>query len=450
MERLGAISGRTLIFYIVLIAATFVGIFLTFISIRALGTFGIKTISESFASEFAEYVPLNKGLLKATTYLIFLILIALSSLVFSLNGKRRKFGLFSILALLIFYNGIIGIAALDFKINPITGEPEKCYLFSNGRPVLHDLVAGNPRKFDPKTGRPCVPITPDIARKLSRWENGERPNRIDDSAEPDMYDRALGTPIVWYFRWPNGELELFDNEGFHPSTAEELRPISPEIVQEWLSQKRARKDRVRLEKEKEQSEAAQRNRNIEEARRAGDRCDQLAGNEFDAKRNPSFVPASYELLTINARAAIDACTEAVSQYSNQPRYRYQLARAYQTQKSFQSKQILNELVQQSYGAAFDNLGWILIEEGQINTAITLFRSGAKAGNIESMVSYAGFLLTGNFITRNENEAYKYYLIAAQHGHPGAMLEVEELKKRQATNQIGGAIIKGVLEGMLKK
>jgi hypothetical protein len=66
------------------------------------------------------------------------------------------------------------------------------------------------------------------------------PRRVE-SAEPNFFDRLTGEPAVWYYRDKDGEIRLFDKNGFSPDTGEALLPITKEVVDRWKAQTSQRK-----------------------------------------------------------------------------------------------------------------------------------------------------------------------------------------------------------------
>jgi hypothetical protein len=425
--------------------------------------FGLWSIAESLAQELAIYIPLNQGYLTALTFFLFVALIPLATLVLSLKKRNRMAGVMAGgLGLAIFY-AVIGYASSSFLVDPLSGAPTKCYSIFNGKITYRDLVPGQERRFDPETGRPCVPITPEIAGKLKLYEYSIVPNRIpeDVAVEPDMFDRALGTPLVWYYRSADGAVELFDNEGFHPETSVPLKPVTLDVIQEWRAQrarlldekKKSEAERQRneeLRREQERQALIDQQRQESERRQAADDCDRLAGNVFDGNRNRQFPGVPYQLLAVNASAAVKACQFASGQYSTVLRYRYQLGRALQATGSPEARQVMTGLVQTNYPAAFDNLGWLLIREKRVDQAIGLFQQGSRLGNAEAMVSLAGFLLEGKWVEKNEQEAMRLLSSAAALGHAQAQQAVTKYEERKKMGALMLGVVGSALLEILKK
>lgn len=425
--------------------------------------FGLWIIADSLAEELAIYIPLNHGFLKSITFIIFVALIPLSTLVISLNRRNRKTGIIlGGIGLAGFY-AVIGYASSNYVIDPISGDSRKCYTIFNGKLTLHDLVPGRERQFDPETGKECRPVTPVIAARLRQYESAIIPNRIRDdvSPEPDMFDRTLGSPLVWYYRWEDGRLELFDNEGFHPETAIPLQPITPDVVREWRAyrarvlgeQKKAEEENRRQEQERlEQERLAllEQQRDDEQRRQVGDDCDRFAGNVFDRNRNQMFPGVPYQLLAVNAGSAVAACEKSVQQFPTIARFRYQLGRALHATGSMQAKNIMTSLVQENYPAAFDNLGWLLIREGKNSQAVGVFRAGAELGNAEAMVSLAGILMEGKWVEKSYQEAMYWFKMAAEKGHPQAKEIVLKYEEQKRVGNLVLGLFGSVVMDVLKK
>lgn len=183
---------------------------------------------------------------------------------------------------------------------------------------------------------------------------------------------------------------------------------------------------------------------------AGDQCDRLAGNEYDLRRNIGFSAVPYRLLSVHAVQAIEACRAASERIPGELRYSYQLARSLQTQRSPEAKELLTKLVIAGYPAAHDNLGWVYFNQGNVREAIELFKKGATLDDVESMVSYARFLLQGKWIPKDTDRAYRYFQAAAAHGHPDAEAAMQELEKRQKAGELGIAIIGAIVKGIMAR
>jgi hypothetical protein len=307
-----------------------------------------------------------------------------------------------------------------------------CYVITRDgeEPVRY----GNEAGFNAISGRQCRELTPEIAGRVREYEKGRRPRPID-ATEPTFFDPHTGEPIVWYFKSKTGDVEIFDLMGFHPETGDELLPISTDIVDLWKSQRsesdtptakitpqrtgsgrpsfldpvldpvtgrpRAwyRRDGTGddvlddnwAQRDPERIAPEARERDKEEARR----CDQLAGNPSDPRRSGAGVP--YNVLRMQARGAVEACTIASDANPDEHRFKYQLGRALEFLDRKKAFDIQADLVRLGYPAAYDNLGWMFFyDKKNISQAVTHFRMGVELGDPDSMVSLAGMINRGAF------------------------------------------------------
>lgn len=82
-------------------------------------------------------------------------------------------------------------------------------------------------------------------------------------------------------------------------------------------------------------------------------CDTLAGNPLDPDRVGPGVPT----FAINALPAIEACLEAVRQYADEPRFQFQLGRAYRQARQYEEAvRWYSAAAEQGYAGAQNSLG----------------------------------------------------------------------------------------------
>jgi TPR repeat protein len=108
---------------------------------------------------------------------------------------------------------------------------KKCYVITRDGVRYSDKPG-----IDQLTGRQCREMSDQLIERLREYEKGKRPTKIV-SHEPTFFDLATGESIVWYLKTTAGQIELFDLMGFHPTTGEELLPVTKEVVNEWNQQK---------------------------------------------------------------------------------------------------------------------------------------------------------------------------------------------------------------------
>jgi hypothetical protein len=108
---------------------------------------------------------------------------------------------------------------------------KRCYIITRDGVRYSDKPG-----IDQVTGRQCRELTDQLIERLREYEKGRRPTK-NISNDPTFFDLATGEPIVWYLKTTAGQIELFDLMGFHPTTGEELLPITKEVVNEWNQQR---------------------------------------------------------------------------------------------------------------------------------------------------------------------------------------------------------------------
>ena len=48
-----------------------------------------------------------------------------------------------------------------------------------------------------------------------------------------LFDPRSGEAILWYYKGADGDIELLNLMGFHPSTGDELVPVTKELYELW-------------------------------------------------------------------------------------------------------------------------------------------------------------------------------------------------------------------------
>lgn len=336
-----------------------------------------------------------------------------------------------------------------------TGEPIVWFWKGkSGEIQLFNLMG-----FHPDTGEELQPVTPAIveaykSQRAVRWQLAERrQQRPPQTVDPEtfgFFNAATGEPQVWYWQDAEGNFEFFDMKGFHPRTGEALKPADSSTRDKWLRQK-AEKESHEAQRaareERERQAAAEREENERRAAatreaqekqaaleleqkkaRAGVTCDDLAGNPSDTRKSSSSAGSRYEELRGHAAAALDACRAAMEAAPSELRFKYQFTRALEINEPDKAIPLYRELMRQNYPAAYDNLGNIYIRKKDMRTAISILKSGVKANDPDSMVTMADLVERG-YVPAQNPVAAKYALLerAAQLGHSGAQLAVEQMK-----------------------
>lgn len=292
----------------------------------------------------------------------------------------------------------------------------------------------------------CVPKPDFLAKwRQAKAERERKPPQPVDPQHVEWFDAKSGEPLVWFWKGKNQPYSFFDNKGFHPKNGERLQPVTSKVREEWQAEeaRRAQEVREREERErlarlaKEEEEALRRKRDEEQRARlsrAPELCNQLAGNPYDTARPKEVGSASYDSLRADPLPAIEACTTAIQRHPSDPRYRYQLARAYQIREPIKALALLKRLTAERYAAAFDNYGWLLYSDRigapNIPAAVSAFRTGIQLGDPDSMDSLANLMIQGRVAERSPGEIERLLQRASQLGHAIAEARLSKYQEDQ--------------------
>ena len=187
-------------------------------------------LARSYVDEVAKVLGVNHYLANAITWATFVVIAIFARYAFSFSNTKRRIGILGVVALLAGQSLVLWYGTRNDKFDR-QGNAIKCYIITRD-PLEYGELLG----IDPKTGRECRPVTPDIAERLEKYQHGNRPKRIV-SQNPVFFDPRTGNPIVWYYRDDAGKIEIFDLMGFDPTSGKELTPVTKEVVDLWNAQK---------------------------------------------------------------------------------------------------------------------------------------------------------------------------------------------------------------------
>lgn len=317
-----------------------------------------------------------------------------------------------------------------------------------------DTRAGLPRKTDDPAPKGWDGQASSPERKPPGNDSARIPSRVTLDRDTVLFDPSTGKPLLWFSR-ASLDYEFFDGPGFHPRTGEKLLPFGSDEAKKFEKQNAERAEAIRKEKEQLEKSRAEReardaaarevlakkqeeerkSREVEAARasEAGQRCDELAANPND--KNKAGVGVSFAVLKSQASGAVKTCEIATKQAPGELRFKYQLARALQFSDRPRAFALFQELVSRRYPASYDNLGWMhLTDKNNPAQAVSMFRSGVQAGDVDSMVSLAEMIDRGQASPANPSET-KMELCrrASELGHLGAAqcYQAEVAKLEQA-------------------
>ncbi len=327
--------------------------------------------------------------------------------------------------------------------------------------------------FQPDTGEALQPVTHEI---VATWESAAHSpvNRPPVQVDPSSYaffDAVTGKPRVWYWHGEKGQWEFYDNRGYRTAGGEELKLISQDVIDSWHRESAELKQEAADAAAKAQQEAANKAAQAQQQaaaatqaetdkqsqlQNAGDNCDKAAANPTDKNRPSSFPGVEYRDLRDTAKSAADACAMAATEHPDEPRYRYNWARALEFIDPQQAISVYAGLVQQNYAAAYDSYaGLVWHRQRNLRAAIELYATGARLGDPSAMVSLA-YLIQHNLYHVSDPLQTRSALLtaAAQAGdqHAQDLLdqlqqEVQGQQNRQEQQQMMmnmfGAMVRGV-------
>ena len=337
-----------------------------------------------------------------------------------------------------------------------TGEPVVWHFKAkNGNIEIFDLMG-----FHPETGEELLPVTRDVVdswKAQQKFATVRAPQRIDPEKFA-FFDPISGNARVWFWRSEKGDYEFYDAPGFQPRTGDPLVVVTKDTIERLKrdgeeKHKKLEEERAKLEREKrERTERVEREtreatQKQEEERKKRDAerqretqaailCDQLAGNPTDQGRSGAGV--SYDVLRTQVKEAIANCEGAARQYPDQLRFQYQLGRSLQSVDRNRAYEIHRKIASLRYPAAYDNLGWILLERKNIPEAVNAFRMGVRLGDPDSMVSLAEMVDRGHATPTDQSETkISLYERAAALGHPAGQraLQAEQAKEAKAAQDL---------------
>jgi TPR repeat protein len=343
--------------------------------------------------------------------------------------------------------------------DPVTGRSRIWYLRTqNGDYEFYDSPG-----FHPTTGEPLILATRETidAWKGSLEEHApiRSPKKIELGTETVFFDPKTGAHLLWYWHGKVREYEFFDGPGFHPRNGESLKPATREVLdtyQRELQEKQAevKKEEERLRREQqarrdeaERKKAEQQKKDADEEKRRDEqlrrltdsarRCDEFAANPSDIHRVGQGLP--YGELKPKASEAVAACELAAQQSPDELRFTYQLGRALELKgegselanNRQRALKIHEQLVAKGYPAAFDNLGSMYLDRNDLPRAVGLFRRGIRAGDSDSIVSFAELVERGWVNPANSSESpLELYHRAAELGNQnGGRAYEQELARR---------------------
>ena len=156
-------------------------------------------------------------------------------------------------------------------------------------------------------------------------------------------------------------------------------------------------------------------------------CDRLAAHPADGNR----VVPGVQWDVMNARAAIQACSDAVAKYPDVLRFQFQLGRALlRAKRRDEGLPYLFAAAEKNYAAAFANIGGTYqFDLGNYSEALKWYRRGAELGDISSQTHLAEMYLEGWGVERDLQQALRWYQPAANQRYPLAEYKIGLIYQR---------------------
>jgi hypothetical protein len=194
----------------------------------ALGNFlTAKSVYQHFVDSLAEQLGWNQYLIKALVLVCLVPFFYAVKLFFSpLSKQRRRRGALLMTGMAVAYNLFFYFGTRDVAFGFGHREVLKYYARTDKGIIFYDRPG-----FDPTTGQGLKPVTPEVVRELSQLREG--PLAKVDPARVAWFNPYTGGPELWYYRFPDGQLEFYNRPGMHPQTGEALSPVTKDLFLSW-------------------------------------------------------------------------------------------------------------------------------------------------------------------------------------------------------------------------
>jgi predicted lipoprotein with Yx(FWY)xxD motif len=197
-------------------------------------------VYHSYVNTVSNLTGLNTYLTTAAAVLLFVPFLIGVRRTLSWRSERRHAGVAILLGLFFLYNLALFVGTRNAYFS-LKGETLKWYALTPDGVQLYDRAG-----VDPKYGIELKPVTKDIVRQLDLMRKGEF--KPIDPSTATLFNPITGAPQAWFYRSPEGEIEVYDKPGFHPRTGTPLQPWMPKMSREWkkAGDKRARQQAAAL------------------------------------------------------------------------------------------------------------------------------------------------------------------------------------------------------------
>jgi hypothetical protein len=179
-----------------------------------------------FFDTIADITGINKYLINALIFLLFVPFVMGISNIFSLNSKRRKNGIIILVTIFIIYNLSLFFLTKDIYFTFSQGSNLKWYALTPEGVKYFDRPG-----VDPDYGIKLKPVTPDIIKNLKLLVSSNY--KPVDPLTAQFFNPITGDAQLWYYKHTDGTFDFFDKPGYDPITGEALQPVTKIVYTEW-------------------------------------------------------------------------------------------------------------------------------------------------------------------------------------------------------------------------
>jgi hypothetical protein len=180
-----------------------------------------------FVDKLVDVTGMNNWLAWALAVPATIAAISILGLLFSWKKDKRQKG-FAIACAAIFVFSLLMFAIeKDYPFDK-DGKATQCYAST---PNGYEIVPCS-WKVHRMYGTEVKPVSKDMAMTLWTKKNGIPTVQRIEPKEDLAFFAPDGTPLVWYYQYPDGKIELFQHPGAHPQLGSQviLSPVSPGII----------------------------------------------------------------------------------------------------------------------------------------------------------------------------------------------------------------------------
>ena len=161
-------------------------------------------------------------------------------------------------------------------------------------------------------------------------------------------------------------------------------------------------------------------------------CDNLAAHPSN-----SALSSGVDFARIDPARAIPACEQAVANYPDELRFKYQLARSlHKAERYGEALALYSETGEQGFALAQRSIGFMYANANgvaqDLAKAVTWLRRAADRCDADAQFALGTLYANGQGMKQSETESLRWLRIAAAQNHPDARARLNELAKSGAT------------------